>query len=134
MMARDGMSNNSTSRVMTSTSPSTVPVMVKVPSIGAEFEVIVAIAAPLSLVVTVWVADGPSNQARLESLKVKVTACPEDGPLQSFTVTVTTAVAPPVYSGLGATFRLRLVGTAGSLMVTVGALPKLLQAPLVPRI
>ncbi len=68
------------------------------------------------------------------SLRVKVITCPSDGPKQSVTVAVTTAVAPPVYSGLGATFRLRLVGRAGSLIVTVGALPKLLRLPLVPRI
>ena len=133
-MVNAGVGGDSTLRVVTSSSPATVPVIVNVPTVGIELEVKIAVATPLASVVAVKVPDDPGNQAREESLRVKVTSCPSDEPWQSVTVAVTTAVAPPVYSGLGATFRLRLVGMAGSLMVTVGALPRLLRAPLVPRI
>jgi hypothetical protein len=56
-----------------SINPAAEPVIVNVPARGVEFEVRVAVATPLAFVVAEYVAGGPGNQARLGSLRVKVT-------------------------------------------------------------
>jgi hypothetical protein len=56
-----------------STNPTLEPVIVNVPAAGVEFEVRVTVATPLAFVVAEYTAGGPGNQARLESLRVKVT-------------------------------------------------------------
>ena len=93
----------------------TVVVTTTVPSCGIEFEVSVAVATPLALVVALKGFEG--RKARVGLLTVKVTTWPADGPIQSVTVAVTVAVFPPVARGLGDTLRLKLVGIEGVMIL-----------------
>ena len=93
----------------------TVAVTTTVPSCGIEFEVNVVVATPLALVVSLV----GLKVASVGLLTVKVTTWPAEAPLQSVTVAVTSAVFPPVARGLGATVKVKLVGT-GAVMLTTG--------------
>jgi len=86
-----------------------VAVTTTVPSV--EPEVRVAVAMPLALVVAT--KGSGVKKARAGLLTVKVTTWPADAPKQSVTVAVIVAVFPPVARGLGATVKVKLVGTAG---------------------